>query len=80
MGGAYGEKKTIRRCVALEAEFVQMSVPLAPQIQMRHFLSLIKECFIYNDDDVLSWNLWDVLMVQRLVYAERSRQIRFFIS
>ncbi len=37
VGGAYGEKKTIGRCLALEAVFMQMFVPLwchhAPEIQ-----------------------------------------------
>ncbi len=46
VGGAYGEKKTIRRCVVLEAVFMQMFVALwchlAPQIQTSHFWSLIK--------------------------------------
>ncbi len=46
VGGAYGKKKTIRRCLALEAVFMQTFVPLwchhAPQIQTSRFLSLIK--------------------------------------
>ncbi len=54
VGGAYGDKKTIRQCLALEVEFMQTTVPrwcqLAPQIQNEIF----SEGFI-DDEDILSY-------------------------
>ncbi len=60
VGGAYGDKKTIRRYLALEAEFMQTTVPrwcqLAAQIQNEIF----SEGFI-DDEDILSYKLAIVL-------------------